>query len=286
MAEPAATHRPPASSSAAVDNEAPPTLEGHYVLHDTYRVRWSAWRALSDDRRSAIVTQATGWLERTPAGLSGLFSQIGQQGELLLLHYRSTPEDLNRAERAWRQLDLAAFLEPAWSYVSVIEAGLYEATTIAQHAVAGQGLTPGTPQYQTALDAEVEKQRGLLETRVRRDIPAGRYLCFYPMNKRRGEQVNWYALPVEQRRNLMRGHGRIGRKFHGLVTQVVGGSIGLDTWEWGISLHSDDVLAIKRLVTEMRFDPTSSLYAEFGSFHLAIRQRPGDLATLLRGEVG
>jgi chlorite dismutase len=266
-------------------NEAPPTIEGHFVLHDAYRIRWSDWNLLTDERRSTLLEEATSWLAEAPTGLTCLFSQIGQKGEVLLLHYRTTPEDLNRAERAWRNLGLCSYLEPAWSYVSVIEASLYEVSALAQRTVAQLGLTPGSAEYQAALDAELATQRKVLELRVRRSIPAGRYLCFYPMNKRRGEQVNWYALPIEARRDLMRGHGRIGRQYHGLVTQVVCGSMGIDDWEWGVSLHSDDVVAIKRLVTEMRFDPTSALYAEFGPFHLAVRQRSEDLAALMCGQV-
>lgn len=275
--------RPGAPTSPV--NEAPQTLEGHFVLHDAWHVRWSAWRALSADERAAIAGEAAAWLGSAPDGHTALYSQLGQKGDLVLLHYRATPDDLNRAQRGWQQLRIAAFLDPAWSYVAVIEASLYEAAAIAQRTVAAKGLAPGSAEHQAALDAELAVQRQALEARVRRTIPAGRYLCFYPMDKRRGEQVNWYHLPMDQRRALMRDHGRIGHKYHGIITQVVGGSIGLDDWEWGVTLHSDDVVAIKRLITEMRFDPSSALYAEFGEFHLAIRQQAQDLAALLAGEV-
>jgi chlorite dismutase len=283
----AMSDHPPArpGAAAAPVNEAPQTLEGHFVLHDAWRVRWSAWRALPEAERAAIAGEAATWLAQAPAGHTGLYSQIGQKGDLVLLHYRSTPDDLNRTQRGWQRLRLAAYLEPAWSYVSVIEASLYEATAIAHRAIADKGLTPGSAEHQAALDAELAVQRKALDDRVRRTIPAGRYLCFYPMDKRRGEQVNWYHLPMDQRRALMRDHGRIGHKYHGRITQVVGGSIGFDDWEWGVTLHSDDVVAIKRLITEMRFDPSSSLYAEFGAFHLAIRQDAADLPALLAGDV-
>ncbi len=37
-------------------------------------------------------------------------------------------------------------------------------------------------------------------------------ICFYPMSKSRGEKRNWYALPFEERKKLMGGHGTTGRQ--------------------------------------------------------------------------
>ena len=91
--------------------------------------------------------------------------------------------------------------------------------------------------------------------------------CFYPMSKRRGEGQNWYALDFEARKELMMGHGKVGRTFHGRVLQVITGSAGLDDYEWGVTLfgtHPDD---LKDCVYEMRFDEASALYAEFGPFY-------------------
>ncbi len=91
--------------------------------------------------------------------------------------------------------------------------------------------------------------------------------CFYPMSKRRGEEVNWYALDFQARKELMMGHGKVGRTFHGRVLQVITGSAGLDDYEWGVTLfgtHPDD---LKDCVYEMRFDEASALYAEFGPFY-------------------
>ncbi|MDQ4134032.1 MAG: chlorite dismutase family protein [Actinomycetota bacterium] len=97
--------------------------------------------------------------------------------------------------------------------------------------------------------------------------PAGkRFVCFYPMSKRRGENQNWYTLPYEEREQLMYGHGRKGREYAGRVLQLVTGSTGLDDWEWGVTLFADDPVAIKQCVYDMRFDTASAVYAEFGPF--------------------
>jgi chlorite dismutase len=105
------------------------------------------------------------------------------------------------------------------------------------------------------------------------------------MSKRRGESVNWYALPLKDRRAMMRGHGSIGHKWAEQVTQVIGGSVGLDDWEWGVSLHADDPLAFKKLVYEMRFDPTTSWFGEFGPFYIGVRVDPPAIEELLEGRL-
>jgi chlorite dismutase len=93
--------------------------------------------------------------------------------------------------------------------------------------------------------------------------------CFYPMSKRRGEADgdNWYLLGFDARKELMLGHGKVGRTFAGRVLQVITGSAGLDDYEWGVTLfggHPDD---LKDCVYQMRFDEASARYAEFGPFY-------------------
>jgi peroxiredoxin len=268
--------------------ELPQTMEGHYVLHDLYGVHWPFWLSQSGDERLAVLAEATAWLrEQAGAGQmrSALYSMVGQKADLLLLHYRDNPEGINRTERSFRRLRLFSYLRPAGSYLSVIEASLAEANAVVLRRLAERSLIIGSSEYQAAFAAEMAKERKVLESRVLRFIPDQRYLCFYPMSKRRGETVNWYALPADERRALMRGHGKIGHRYHREVIQVVGGSIGLDDYEWGVTLHADDPLVIKRLITEMRFDPASSRYAEFGPFHFGIRQPGDDLSGLLQAAI-
>ncbi len=91
--------------------------------------------------------------------------------------------------------------------------------------------------------------------------------CFYPMSKRRGPEHNWYSLPFEERRELMYGHGAVGRRFRGRVLQLVTGSTGLDDWEWGVTLFAGVPDDLKECVYQMRFDEASARYAEFGPFY-------------------
>ena len=98
-----------------------------------------------------------------------------------------------------------------------------------------------------------------------------RYICFYPMDRRRGEDKNWYTLPIEERARQMNEHGLVGRRYAGEVKQIITGSIGFDDWEWGVDLFADDPLVFKKLIYEMRFDQVSAVYALFGQFYVGVR---------------
>ena len=285
MPEPAAVRRTMAERDVV---EVPETLEGWYVLHDVYSVDWPRLRTCSSSERGAMASDAARWLAESAAverGDSSLYSVVSQKGDLMLVHYRESPEALNAVELSLRSLGLFAFLRPAYSYLSVIEVSLYEIAAIAQKRTADRGFQPGTPGYQEAFDEEMAKMKPHMEARLYRDIPPQRYICFYPMNKRRGEDKNWYTLPMTERRAMMRSHGRIGHKYHQQVTQVISGSVGLDDWEWGVSLHADDPLVFKKLVYEMRFDPVSAIYAEFGPFYVGLRRAPDTVPALLEGKL-
>ena len=84
--------------------------------------------------------------------------------------------------------------------------------------------------------------------------------------QRRVPGANLFELPFDERKELMCGHGRVGRNYAGRVLQLITGSTGIDDWEWGVTLLADDPAALKEIVYDMRFDEVSARYAEFGPF--------------------
>ncbi len=270
------------------DPQVPETLEGWSLLHQMFRVRWEAWRALETATRDAIATEASHALEgldRGDEGATALGQLLGHKGDLMLLHMRRDFEGLAAAQLEVEHLRLHAYLEPTTSFVSVVELGMYEMTAIIHRRLQERGLDPSSAEFAAAFAQEMEEQRRRVLRRLYPAMPAGRYWCFYPMNKRRGEQVNWYRLPVEERAHLMRDHGRIGRGYGDRVTQIISGAIGLDDWEWGVDLLADDPVVFKKLIYEMRFDEASATYAEFGPFYVALRFDASSLPRLLEGVV-
>jgi chlorite dismutase len=275
------------AQSSATGQAAPLTLDGAFILHQMFRVRWTAWRALGITDKKNILARSVATLramEENKQRPTGLFSMLGHKGDLLLVHFRNTLDELNQAELAVAQSEIYEYMEPATSYLSVVELGLYEASVKLYGELAAQAIQPGTAEWNRAIDAELAKQREVAAPRLWPEIPQRRYLCFYPMNKLRGETKNWYSEPMEERGRMMREHGMIGRRYAGRVTQIISGSIGFDDWEWGVDLFADDPLVFKKLVYEMRFDQASAVYGLFGAFFVGLRFPAVRLDSLFEGK--
>lgn len=263
--------------------DAPITLEGWWTLHEIWSVDWGRWNALDAADRDAIAAEAAAVLEafeRPEDGHGAAFSLLGK-GDLALVHFRRDPEGLRRAELAWSRTRLRGYLTLDYAYFAVVELGTYELGAQAKAMLARKGVVPETEGFEARVEEEMQR---LARPRLYPEVPDKRWLCFYPMSKRRGEQVNWYDLSGAERGAFMKGHGEIGRKYAGKVVQIIQGSTGLDDWEWAVSLFADDPLTFKKLVYEMRFDAASSRFALFGPFYVGHRLAPARLGAMLAGE--
>lgn len=162
-------------------------------------------------------------------------------------------------------------LKPAYSFVSLTELSEYTSTEDDERArlqADGQGDVEGRLAEWRA------RMETYLDARLHPRLPARAMIAFYPMSKRRDEGANWYALSFDERKRLMGGHARVGRRYAGRVLQLITGATGLDDWEWGVTLLADDPAAIKEIVYEMRFDEVSARYAEFGPFFVGLVMEP------------
>jgi chlorite dismutase len=266
----------------------PITLEGSSVLHQMFRFRWADWRKLSEKQRREIAAEASATLarlEQAVEGQSALYSLLGHKGDLLLVHFRNSFEHLKATELQIAQLRLNDFFEQTTSYLSVVELGLYESSVKVFRQLQERGVEPNSPEWNAAIEDTRKRQMEAMRPRLFPQIPASRYLCFYPMDRRRGEDKNWYQLPIEERQRQMEEHGLIGRRYAGVVKQIITGSIGFDDWEWGVDLFADDPVEFKKLIYEMRFDQVSAVYALFGTFYVGVHCPASGLAELLEGKL-
>jgi chlorite dismutase len=253
----------------------PLTLEGSSLLHQFFRFDWKAWRKLpaaERERIAALAVEALKRLERANPGApirSALFSQLGHKGDLILVHFRDSLEALNQIELELAQTELYDFLELRHSYVSVVELGLYESSRKTYEAAAN--LEQHSPEWNAEIAATLARQSAAMTPRLFPAVPEAKYLCFYPMDRKRGETVNWYTVPFPERQRMMHEHGLIGRRYGDVVKQIISGSIGMDDWEWGVDLFADDPVVFKKLIYEMRFDEVSAVYALFGQFYIGVR---------------
>jgi hydrogen peroxide-dependent heme synthase len=264
--------------------QVPLTIEGASVLHQMFRIRWTDWKRVAAEERAAILREAADTLakmEQATGRQSAAYSLLGHKGDLLFVHFRHSFEELSALETELAQLRLFEFLEQTTSYVSVVELGLYESTVKTYESLIERGLQPGSSEWETGVEEVLARQREAMRSRLYPEVPASKYACFYPMDRKRGEAINWYTLPLEERQRQMHEHGLIGRRYAGTVKQIISGSIGLDDWEWGVTLFADDPVIFKKLIYEMRFDEVSAIYAAFGTFYVGVRLPAADLQDAL-----
>lgn len=234
--------------------EAAKTIEGWYCLHDFRTINWSLWKQLPSEEREQIVAEFTQLLEKwennqlNKQGSYAVYSILGQKADMMIMLLRPTMDELNDIETAFNKTRFAEYTIPAYSYVSVVELSNY-----------------------LLKEGEDPEDNPHIRARLRPILPKTPYICFYPMDKRRDGDDNWYMLPMDERRELMKAHGMIGRQYAGKVRQIITGSVGFDDWEWGVTLFAKDVLQFKKLVYEMRFDEASARFAEFGPFYVGTR---------------
>jgi peroxiredoxin len=275
-------------TAAAPMNPVPLTIEGYSVLHQMMRIRWNEWRSLRASSKTEVLEEATaalGKMEQNSPGQSAIFSLLGHKGDLMFVHFRDSFEELNQAELQLSRLRLSDFLEPTTSYLSIIELGLYESTIKTYKALEEKGVEQHSEEWKRQIAETLVRQKEAMRPRLFPEIPKHRYISFYPMDRRRGEEKNWYTLPIEERARQMNDHGLIGRRYAGEVRQIISGSIGFDDWEWGVDLFAEDPLVFKKLIYEMRFDEVSAMYAQFGHFYIGIRCPAAEIGKLLGGEL-
>jgi chlorite dismutase len=266
----------------------PLTLEGYSVLHQMFRFRWAAWRQLDGTEKIDIVREASSELaamEQNSSGQFALYSLLGHKGDLMLIHFRQSFDELNQAELQLARLRISDYLESATSYLSVIELGLYESTVKVYSELVERGLEPHSDGWKREIQITLARQMEAMRPRLFPGIPEHRYACFYPMDRRRGEDKNWYTVPLAERARQMHEHGLVGRRYAGEVKQIITASIGFDDWEWGVDLFADDPLVFKKLIYEMRFDEVSAVYAQFGQFFVGLRYPAAGLGKWLNGEL-
>ncbi|MBN6186375.1 heme-dependent peroxidase [Aneurinibacillus sp. BA2021] len=229
-------------------SEAVSTLEGWYALHDFRSIDWTAWTSAPEAERKQALEELHGFMnkwadiEASKQGSSTVFTVVGHKADIAFMHLRPTLEELEAVEAEFNKTLFAMYTLQNYSYVSVVELSSYMS------------------------QAENPEEDPAIQARLKPALPQTKHVCFYPMNKKRQGNDNWYMLSMEERRGMMRSHGMIGRSYAGRVTQIITGSVGFDDWEWGVTLFADDPVVFKKLVYEMRFDEASARFGEFGTF--------------------
>ena len=260
----------PAGSLAACRMEPVSPSIGWGVLHLFFRVdrpgpsRSPARRSGSSTRsRRSKPTATRRWCSRCSATRPTSGS------------WRYGP-DLARLH-AFQQELLAGPLLPDYSFVSLTELSEYSVTEDDERArlADGRGASPTRPRSRSGSRCGGSASRTTARTASTRSLPQRRLLVLLPDVEAARGRRQLVPAAVRARKELMAGHARVGRSYAGRVLQLITGSVGLDDWEWGVTLLADDPVVLKEIVNEMRFDEVTARYGEFGPFFTGLVPRPG-----------
>jgi chlorite dismutase len=256
-------------------------------MHLFYRLDRRRWRSVAATERAGAIEEFSAWL-----------NQRSQEDGLQLIPFAGVTKcdvgfmaihaDLWRIQQLSQEILATTFgacLRPVYEFLSLTESSEYITNEVdwTKLLIVDQKLDPAAPEFATRFAALRKRTTMYAESRVHPQLPdAYPILCFYPMAKSRQEPNNWYRLGFEERKRYMMGHGEGARRFAGRVSQLITTCAGIDDWEWGVTLFSRDLRAIRDIVYEMRYDPASALYGLFGSFYIGIRFEPAQLAAVLK----
>ena len=256
--------------------------EGWIVQHVFYTIDHGYWAALTPEERSERCEKFASTIAaiRAHPGTQVLaFAMVSAKSDLgfMLL----TP-DLHDSQRFEKQLSLALgpdLLTPCYSYLSMTEWTEYSQSEdeFKAQIEKAEGLAPGTEAFDTRVAEWKGHMTKYFNDRLYPNMPDWQVFCFYPMSKRRSVGANWYANDFAKRRELMGGHAKTGRKYAGKVRQLITGSTGLDSHEWGVTLFAHDLFQIKSIIYEMRFDEVTTQYGDFGDFYIGIQTPTAEL---------
>lgn len=255
--------------------------EGWHCSHFYYRFNRAVLKQLSEAEIAAGKHAVEGLLdpqgEEAPERLQTSVVS-GHKADFALMLMDPDPLRIESIHQRLLACPLGPALDSTYSFVSLTEISEY-VPTVEQYAarLVHEGETPGSPAYEAKVKAYEGRLPAMNRQRLKPEFPAWPATCFYPMNKSRVVGANWFTERASQRQRMMSEHARSGMAFAGKVSQLITVSVGLDDWEWGVTLWARNPQFLKDIVYQMRFDEASAKYAEFGEFYVSYIQTPAEM---------
>jgi hydrogen peroxide-dependent heme synthase len=94
-----------------------------------------------------------------------------------------------------------------------------------------------------------------------------KYLCVYPFVR----TPEWYLLPAEERAELLREHGEMGREFPDVLPNTTS-AFGLTDWEWILAFEADELHRIVDCIRRLRDSVSRRYVKEEVPFVVGIRR--------------
>ena len=274
VSQPAAPHRhggpPPHAAAQAIETSIEPCT-GWHVTHSFYALDRGRLAGMTAAEVAAGVDAFVATLDPTgPHAPRRLQTWVvpGHKADFGVVAMDPSPLAVDDVHQRLLAGPLGPALVPTYSFVSLTEVSEY-VPTVEQYAarLVAEGEVAESPSYNAKVQGYAAREPAMRQARLEPELPPWPNACFYPMNKKRKVGENWFTLPFAERSRLMAEHGASGMKFGGRVTQLITVAVGLDDWEWGVTLWARRPDWLKEIVYTMRFDEASARYAEFGPFY-------------------
>ena len=260
----------PSMTDRAVPASLEPT-EGWHCTHYYYSFDRSRLADMSStdiyEGKKQLVGVLDGSREGQPQRLQTSIVS-GHKADFSLMIMDPNPLVVDRVHQGLLSSKLGPAILPTYSFVSISEISEY-VPTVEEYAqrLLREGETVGTPSYDAKVKAYEDRLPIMNKQRLTPEFPDWPATCFYPMNKKRKVGENWFLEPFSKRNAMMSEHARSGMQFMGKVTQLITVGVGVEDWEWGVTLWARNPEFLTDIVYEMRFDEASARYAEFGPFY-------------------
>ena len=244
--------------------------EGWHCSHLYYQFNRAALTDLSAEAKATGIQSVAAVLD--PAGENAsarLQTSIvsGHKADFGLMLMDPDPLKIDSVHQRLMNSPLGYAIEPTYSFVSISEISEY-VPTIEQYTqrLINDGEEEGSDSFEAKLNAYKRREPIMRKERLTPDFPDYPATCFYPMNKKRKVGENWFTLSFDERNRMMNEHARSGMAYAGRVKQLITVGVGLEDWEWGVTLWAANPQLLTDIVYKMRFDEASARYAEFGPF--------------------
>ncbi len=247
-------------------------VQGWHCTHTFYRfnrqVLQSLWSDAIQQGKQGFIAALDPSGPDAPKRLQS-FVVSGHKADFGVMAMDGDPLKIDAIHQAILSGPLGPAIEATYSFVSLTEISEY-VPSVEQYAerLKSSGDDPNSPAFAAKVAAYEKRLPMMNEHRLAPELPSWPAMCFYPMNKSRVVGANWFTLPFSLRNNMMAEHAQSGMSFAGRVTQVVTVSVGVDDWEWGVTLWARNPQYLKDIVYRMRFDEASAKYGEFGPFYV------------------
>jgi chlorite dismutase len=256
-------------------------VSGWHAGHFFYRFDRAQLRHLGPSELSDGCREFVALLDPAGAGAPERLQTLvtsGHKADFAVIALDADPLVVNGIHQRLLACPLGAAVTPVWSFISLTEVSEY-LPTVEQYGqeLVAKGMDGTGPDYRTKLKQFERRLEIMHRQRLTPDLPTWPAVCFYPMNKRREAGANWFLLDLPERQRLMGQHGESGMKFAGKVTQLITVALGLDDWEWGVTLWARNPEFLKDIVYRMRFDEASARYADFGPFYVGYLASPDEI---------